>query len=193
MLKLYYYVLYSRDMRRLLNCQLPAVVMLKLYYSVLYSRDMRRLLNCQFIANVMLKLYYSVLYSHLTYALLAWECWSCTILSCIPIWLIRYWHGNAEVVLFCLVFPSDLCVTGMGMIETHYNAAKIECAHRRASKLLTIYIYITKSYSIFTQFMIPLLYWRFLISILLIDTNISKAIIIFSSTIRCAKLIADTE
>ena len=37
------------------------------------------------------------------------------------------------------VFKSDLCVTDMGKIGSYTNAAKIECAHRRARKLLPGY------------------------------------------------------
>ena len=42
-------------------------------------------------------------------------------------------------VLFFGEFPSDLWFTGMGKIGTYYNAPKIECAHRRACKLLPDY------------------------------------------------------
>ena len=41
-----------------------------------------------------------------------------------------------HTVLFFGVFPSDLCSTGMGR-SGRTKAAKIECAHRRACKLLT--------------------------------------------------------
>ena len=37
------------------------------------------------------------------------------------------------------MFPSDLCVTGMGKIGTYYNAANIECALNRARNLLKVY------------------------------------------------------
>ena len=46
---------------------------------------------------------------------------------------------NSYSVLFFGVFPSDLCFAGIGKIGTYYNAATIECAHRRACKLLTDY------------------------------------------------------
>ena len=47
-------------------------------------------------------------------------------------------NRNGLTVLFFSVFPSDLCFTGLGKIGST-NADKIECAHRRACKLLTDY------------------------------------------------------
>ena len=42
-------------------------------------------------------------------------------------------------VIFFVIFPSNLCLTGMGEMKMYYNALKIEHAHNRANKLLTIY------------------------------------------------------
>ena len=54
--------------------------------------------------------------------------------------------------IFIGVFPSDLCFTGMGKIGTS-NPAKIECAHRRAHKLLTDFNHkILIFYSIYDYF-----------------------------------------
>ena len=59
---------------------------------------------------------------------------SCTILCCIPIWLMRYWHGEDRDVLMLLRLSA--------LKEEHVNYSQI----------------ITKISSLFTQFMITLLY-----------------------------------
>ena len=69
------------------------------------------------------------------------------------------------------------------------NDANIECAHRRAHKLLTDYI--TIGSSLFIQFMITLLYKRLSTQIPLIFINISKTNYLLINRLICTT--SDTE